>query len=100
MTSFVLRTRFHIGQEVYYIKNSPRKVLTCSQCNSFRNEYRKVVAKAKIKDITFSGNVRDKSKMQYSYTITNTYMYNVNEKDLFATREEAEAKSEHKKAIC
>ena len=98
MARIIVKTKFSVGQEVYVLRNASRKILTCSQCNSFRTEYHNVVAKAKIKDISFSGSARGKAQAtQHNYTLSGSYAYNVNEKDIYATREEAEAKRGHKK---
>ena len=100
MGNLSFRTKYSIGQEVYYIKNVPRNILVCATCNTSRTEYHKVVAKAKIKDINFSGSIRGKAqKTTYTYMISNSSGFNMAEKDLYATKEEAEAKREHKKGV-
>jgi hypothetical protein len=100
MGNISLKTKYSIGQEVYYAKSVPRKILVCATCNTSRNEYRRVVVKAKIKDISFAGSVKGKAqKTTYSYMISNGMGYAVAESELYATREAAEAKREHKKGI-
>ena len=100
MRNMSLKTKYSIGQEVYYIKEALRKILVCASCNTTRSEYHKVVAKAKIKDISFTGSIRGKAqKTTYSYLISNGMGYNMAENDLYATKEEAEAKRGHKKGI-
>lgn len=96
MYKIELNNKYSIGQEVYIIKNTSTNKLVCSHCGKYEFRYETKPVKTKVKGFYISSNVVGKNiKSTFTYYLSG--YSNMNEKDVYESRKEAETECERRR---